>query len=166
MASEYRLVSYTDGAATPKAGVLVGERVVPAATLLQGADGIDSSSVLGLLRAWDSTHPRLHAAAQKVQPNDGIALAQVKLLANIDLEISFDLVKLANFAELAIKLNSAFNDIRNLDETATAARLKELVPALLEVSNCRDFVTDRGHLFGTGLADDDKRALIAYLKRL
>jgi len=24
----------------------------------------------------------------------------------------------------------------------------------------------RGHLFGTGLAYDDKRALIAYLKRL
>src|SRR5664280_135769 len=83
MASEYRLVSYAEGGVAPKAGVLVGERVVPAATLLQGADGIDSSSVLGLLRAWDSAHPRLHTAAQKVQPNDGIALAQVKLLAPI-----------------------------------------------------------------------------------
>jgi 2-keto-4-pentenoate hydratase/2-oxohepta-3-ene-1,7-dioic acid hydratase in catechol pathway len=83
MASEYRLVSYAEDGVAPKAGVLVGERVVPAATLLQGADGIDSSSVLGLLRAWDSAHPRLHAAAQKVQPNDGIALAQVKLLAPI-----------------------------------------------------------------------------------
>lgn len=83
MASEYRLVSYAEDGVAPKAGFLVGERVVPAATLLQGADGIDSSSVLGLLRAWDSAHPRLHAAAQKVQPNDGIALAQVKLLAPI-----------------------------------------------------------------------------------
>lgn len=83
MASEYRLVSYAEDGVAPKAGVLVGERVVPAATLLQGADGIDSSSVLGLLRAWDSAHPRLHAAAQKVQPNNGIALAQVKLLAPI-----------------------------------------------------------------------------------
>lgn len=83
MASEYRLVSYAEDGVAPKAGFLVGERVVPAATLLQSADGIDSSSVLGLLRAWDSAHPRLHAAAQKVQPNDGIALAQVKLLAPI-----------------------------------------------------------------------------------
>jgi hypothetical protein len=29
-----------------------------------------------------------------------------------------------------------------------------------------DFVTDRGHLFGTQLSDDNKRALIAWLKRL
>jgi 2-keto-4-pentenoate hydratase/2-oxohepta-3-ene-1,7-dioic acid hydratase in catechol pathway len=83
MASEYRLVSYADGGLTSKAGVLVGERIVPAATLLRDAAGIDSSSVLGLLRAWDSTHPRLAAAAQKLQPNDGIALGRVKLLAPI-----------------------------------------------------------------------------------
>jgi 2-keto-4-pentenoate hydratase/2-oxohepta-3-ene-1,7-dioic acid hydratase in catechol pathway len=83
MASEYRLVSYADGGVTPKAGVLVGERIVPAASLLQGVSGIDSSSVLGLLRAWDSAHPRLAAAAQKVQPNEGIALAEVRLRAPI-----------------------------------------------------------------------------------
>ncbi len=82
MASEYRLVSYADGGA-PKAGVLVGERVVGAASLLQGASGVDSSSVLGLLRTWERAHALFHAAAQKVQPSDGVALAQVKLLAPI-----------------------------------------------------------------------------------
>jgi len=81
MASEYRLLSYAeDGKA--KAGVLVGERVVPAATLLPGVD-VDTSSVLGLLRAWPTVHPRLHAAAHNLKTGEGIPLAQVKLLAPI-----------------------------------------------------------------------------------
>jgi 2-keto-4-pentenoate hydratase/2-oxohepta-3-ene-1,7-dioic acid hydratase in catechol pathway len=82
MASGYRLVSYADGGPALKAGVLVGERIVPAAALLPGLD-VDAGSVLGLLRDWDKVHPRLHAAAHNVSPNDGLALAQVKLLAPI-----------------------------------------------------------------------------------
>ena len=82
MASGYRLVSYAEGGTSPKAGVVVGERVVPAASLLPGAD-VDSTSVLGLLRAWDAVHPRLHAAAHNLQPDAGVALANVKLLAPI-----------------------------------------------------------------------------------
>jgi len=77
----YRLVSYSDGG-TPKAGVLVKERVLPAASLLPGLD-IDRSSVLGLVRAWDAVHPRLHAAALNVQANDGVSLPEIKLLAPI-----------------------------------------------------------------------------------
>jgi len=83
MPSGYRLVSYADGGGAPKAGVLIGERVVPASTLLKDANGVDTSSVLGLLRSWDSAHAALHAATQKVKPNDGVAVAQVKLLAPI-----------------------------------------------------------------------------------
>ena len=81
MASEYRLVSYIDGGTT-KAGALVGDRIVPVTSLLQGVD-VDSTSVLGLLRNWDIVHPRLHAAAQKVKPTDGIPLADAKLQAPI-----------------------------------------------------------------------------------
>lgn len=81
MASEYRLLSYIDGGTT-KAGVLVDDRIVPAASLLPGAD-VESNSVLGLLRSWDAVHPRLHAAAQKVRPADGISLADAKLEAPI-----------------------------------------------------------------------------------
>ena len=81
MASEYRLVSYLhDG--KPKAGVLVGERIIPATALLPGVD-VDSTSVLGLLRAWDVVHPRLHAAVHNLQTDAGIARTQVKLLAPI-----------------------------------------------------------------------------------
>ena len=81
MASEYRLISYEEGG-TAKAGVLVGDRVTPAAALLQGG-GIDASSVLALLRTWDKSHASLAAAAQTVKASGGIALADVKLLAPI-----------------------------------------------------------------------------------
>ena len=47
-----------------------------------------------------------------------------------------------------------------------AARLGKLVPDLLAASKCPDFIADRGHLFGNHLSDDDKRALIVFLKRL
>jgi hypothetical protein len=45
-----------------------------------------------------------------------------------------------------------------------------LVPKLMDVSKCPDYVVNRGHYFGTGydgepaLSDDDKRALIEFLK--
>lgn len=83
MASGYRLVSYTRGGGAPDAGVLVGERVIPAATLLHGLDGVDRSSVLGLLRAWDQVHPRLHAAAHNASATDGFSLSETRLLAPI-----------------------------------------------------------------------------------
>jgi 2-keto-4-pentenoate hydratase/2-oxohepta-3-ene-1,7-dioic acid hydratase in catechol pathway len=83
MGLDYRLVSYGDSVSTAKAGVLVGDRIVPAATLLKGASGVDATSVLGLLRNWDAAHAALHAAVQNVKPADGIALSEAKLLAPI-----------------------------------------------------------------------------------
>src|SRR5205814_6450053 len=48
-----------------------------------------------------------------------------------------------------------------------------LVEPMLEVSKCPDYVINRGHYFGTdffseepGLSDQDKRALIEFLKTL
>ena len=40
----------------------------------------------------------------------------------------------------------------------------DLKERLLALSNCPDFVVDRGHEFGSQLSDDDKRALIEFLK--
>jgi len=81
MAAEYRLVSYADGKGA-KAGALIADRIFPAEQLI-GGSGIDASSVLALVRNWDKAHAQLYAAAQKVKPGDGIALAQAKLLAPI-----------------------------------------------------------------------------------
>lgn len=83
MTTGYRLVSYRDGGQGARAGVLVGEQIVPAESLLKDAGGVDNGSVLGLLRAWDTVHPRLHKAAQTLPAGDGVALKSVELLAPI-----------------------------------------------------------------------------------
>jgi hypothetical protein len=92
----------------------------------------------------------------------------VNLLANIDLEFSFEPERLANWIALVRSAWETFGEIRDrqLTGAAATARLEALVPALRALSKCPDFVTDRGHLFGAQLPDDDKRALIAFLKRL
>jgi hypothetical protein len=42
----------------------------------------------------------------------------------------------------------------------------ELAPEFWRASKCPDFVTDRGHTYGKSLPDEDKEALIEYLKTL
>lgn len=81
--TEYRLLSYRDAAGIARAGVLFNDRVLPATPLLEGAPGIDSSSVLGLLQSWGEVHPRIMAALGRVKPTDGRPLAEVALLAPI-----------------------------------------------------------------------------------
>ncbi|MGD2116154.1 MAG: hypothetical protein PVG07_13960, partial [Acidobacteriota bacterium] len=44
--------------------------------------------------------------------------------------------------------------------------LRQLVPDLIDKSACPDFIVDRGHYFGTDLSDEDKEALIEYVKTL
>ena len=82
MATEYRLLTYREGSGAPTAGVLIGDRVHPAAALVDGA-GIDAHSVLGLLQAWESVRPRLASAAARVRPGDGTPRDDVTVLAPI-----------------------------------------------------------------------------------
>jgi hypothetical protein len=56
-------------------------------------------------------------------------------------------------------------------EKEAAEVFKGLVPDLLKVSKCPDYVVNKGHYFGTNLSkettplsDDDKWALIEFLK--
>jgi cytochrome c5 len=90
----------------------------------------------------------------------------IGLLANADLELSAR--NLERWIKLVLNTNAALRDIkqRKLSGDAAADLLKPLVPDLLGVSKCPDFIADRGHLFGASLSDDDKHALIAFLKRL
>jgi hypothetical protein len=45
-----------------------------------------------------------------------------------------------------------------------AIALERMMAKLLEVNQCPDFIEDRGHTYGRELGDDDKRALIEYVK--
>lgn len=87
----------------------------------------------------------------------------VNLLANINLEgDTGDLLK------VLVKTKRALRRIKseNMNQEQSTALLKTLVPDLLKVSKCPDFAVDRGHTFGSQLADNDKRALIEFLKTL
>lgn len=57
--------------------------------------------------------------------------------------------------------------MKNLDSAASKQLMRdELAPDLFRISKCPDLVEDRGHYFGTELAEADKRALIEFLKTL
>ncbi len=104
----------------------------------------------------------------------------VNLIANLDLlgekrgGPDEELAHAAKVASVLIDLKKA---LKSLPEDATDEQLRDafakrnLGPRLLEFSKCPDFVVNRGHYFGTGyvegepaLSDDDKHALIEFLK--
>jgi cytochrome c5 len=82
----------------------------------------------------------------------------VNLIAN--LEPDFQNVDLfLKVAEKLVRINA-----EKLSSEAAAEELRKLVPELIAANKCPDFIEDKGHYFGTDLADSDKRALIEYLK--
>ena len=44
------------------------------------------------------------------------------------------------------------------------AAIRQMMEKMLEVNVCPDFIEDRGHTYGNQLSDDDKEALIEYIK--
>jgi 2-keto-4-pentenoate hydratase/2-oxohepta-3-ene-1,7-dioic acid hydratase in catechol pathway len=88
----YRLATYVEGNAAPRAGLVVDNRVVDVAEVLESGRGepaapAAATSVLGLLQRWDEVHPRLRAIARAVR-SGGAAhryhdLSNVTLLAPI-----------------------------------------------------------------------------------
>jgi cytochrome c5 len=90
----------------------------------------------------------------------------VSLLTNIDLETN----KL-DLAKLLLRMKEDLIRVEGKSEAEAAQVFKNLVPDLLKVSKCPDYVANKGHYFGTSylkeeppLSDEDKRALIEFLK--
>jgi hypothetical protein len=102
----------------------------------------------------------------------------INLLANVDLMPQRDAstgekaARAAKVVELVAKIKKdLFVLPRDATNDQAKAAFKDLVEPLLSLSNCPDFVVNRGHYFGTsrfkeepGLSDADKRALIEFVK--
>ena len=69
---------------------------------------------------------------------------------------------MVRFAKKAIKDLKALPDGAS-DEQARRV-FADLVDPLVELSKCPDYVVNRGHYFGSNLSDQDKLALIEFLK--
>jgi hypothetical protein len=82
----------------------------------------------------------------------------INLLANLQPDFQHADAFLKAAGKL-IKINA-----ENLSPEAADAELRKLVPDLIAMNKCPDFIEDKGHYFGTDLSDTDKRALIEYLK--
>jgi hypothetical protein len=82
----------------------------------------------------------------------------INLLANLQP----DFQRTGAFLKAAGKLTKI--NLENLSPEAADAELRKLVPDLIAMNKCPDFIEDKGHYFGTDLSDNDKRALIEYLK--
>jgi hypothetical protein len=83
----------------------------------------------------------------------------INLIANLE-------PNLQQFGALQLKLIPILVNIkaRGLSPEPSRAELRKAVPELLAANKCPDFIEDKGHSFGTDLAEDDKRALIEFLK--
>ena len=101
----------------------------------------------------------------------------VNLLANLEMVSESDDLgaRLAHEKKVLALLLKAKHDLKSLPQGAGTEEQQKvfanLVEPLLELSKCPDFVANRGHYFGTSyfkeeppLSDDDKRALIAFLR--
>ncbi|HEX2099136.1 MAG TPA: hypothetical protein VHF69_00650, partial [Candidatus Synoicihabitans sp.] len=88
----------------------------------------------------------------------------VNLLANLDPN-----TPPADLARILIRIKRVLGEIKlkQLDSAASKELMRqEIAPLLFAANKSPDFITDRGHTFGSDLPDTDKRALIEYLKTL
>ncbi len=85
----------------------------------------------------------------------------VNLIANLEPDFGQLVVLQAKVTKALVKIHAM-----NLSSEEATQELLKTVPELLAANKCPDFVEDKGHYFGTDLADNDKRALIEFLKTL
>jgi hypothetical protein len=105
---------------------------------------------------------------------DGIRLGPIPagtpigLLSNLNLLAEDPSQQLQHFEKVGALVAQILERLHKLGGNATSDQAKvvfaDLVEPMLELSKCPDLVVNRGHLFGTDLSNDDKSALIEFLK--
>jgi hypothetical protein len=87
----------------------------------------------------------------------------VNLIMNMDPDNPNLLQGLAGLTRGIIRVRNP--NLKN-DDQRYAAFISEAAGPMMRASKCPDFVLDRGHYFGEGLTDEEKKALVAFLKTL
>ncbi|HEX7183790.1 MAG TPA: hypothetical protein VF756_18300 [Thermoanaerobaculia bacterium] len=92
----------------------------------------------------------------------------INLLSNINLDNKDPRFNLRRLADTLGKTGRDLLRIKKekLNEQQATELLKRNVPGLLSLSACPDFIVDRGHEFGKDLSNQDKEALIEFVKTL
>ena len=68
--------------------------------------------------------------------------------------------------KLKKRLEGLYRLSRNPTHEQQKAAFADLAPELMSVSKCPDYIVNKGHYFGSNLSNDDKEALIEFLKTM
>jgi hypothetical protein len=94
----------------------------------------------------------------------------VGLLANLDVTPAANethaetLERQKQLVQLIKKMIADLHQVKGKSDEEVRKIFQPLVPDLMKLSKCPDYVINKGHYFGTNLSDDDKFALIEFLK--
>jgi hypothetical protein len=94
----------------------------------------------------------------------------VALLSNLDLTPAADetpvqtLERQKQLLALVKRMIADLKKVQDKDDEEVRNVFRPLVPDLMKLSKCPDYVINKGHYFGSNLSDDDKYALIEFLK--
>jgi hypothetical protein len=142
--------------------------VTPEATYLTVAPGFLPPDLAPLSGWLDRLFPNVFHSG-------GIQLGPIPKGTPINLLSNLDLTKGPEVLDLLLHIKHDLHVLpAGYNDEEARKQFAPLVPKLLGVSKCKDFIVNKGHYFGTdflpakegepGLTDDDKHALMAFLK--
>jgi hypothetical protein len=145
--------------------------VTPVTTYLSASSGYLPGAYGVLKGVLHKLHPNIVNDQGDIQIGPIPKGTPIGLVSNIDLEQEGKVV------QLLFNVKKTLDGLGDNPTDADAAKaFMPMVPELLSVSKCRDYIVNKGHYFGTdflpategepGLSNADKKALIEFLKTL